>query len=108
VARIEGDRAPVRFNGTVQAAVRLEDDAEIAVSVGLIGRECKTPLCEREGLAILPSLMCEHTGVMQCTGVIGCSLEHPPVHLPRFCELLVLLQKNRERDGFFERQLALR
>jgi hypothetical protein len=64
VTRIEGDRAPVGVDGKVQAAVRLQDDAEIAVSVGLIGRECKTPLYQREGLLVLPWLMCEHASVM--------------------------------------------
>jgi len=37
VARIDGDRTPIRIDGAVQPVVRLENDAEVAVPVRLIG-----------------------------------------------------------------------
>ena len=71
VARIDGDRTPVRIDCEVQPVVRLEDDAEVAVPVRLIGHERETPLDEREGFVGPPLFMREHTGVVQRTRMIG-------------------------------------
>ena len=92
----------------VQPVVRLEDDAEVAAPVRLIGHEREAPLDEREGFVVPPLLMREHAGVVQGTRMIGCSLEHPAVHLVGLDELLVFLQKDRERDRLLERQLTRR
>jgi hypothetical protein len=108
VARIDGDRTPVRVDCEVQPFVRLEDDAEVAVPVRLIGHERDASLDEREGLVVPPLLMREHTGVVQRTRMIGCSLEYPAVHLVGLNELLVFLQNDRERDRLLERQLTRR
>jgi len=50
VARIDGDRTPVRVDGAVPPVVGLEDDAEIAVPVRLIG--------QREG-PLLPTALAD-------------------------------------------------
>ena len=68
VVRIDGDRASVRLNCAVQPVVRLEDDAEVAAPVRLIGHERDAPLDEREGFVVPPLLMREHAGVVQARG----------------------------------------
>src|SRR6266545_5402627 len=108
VARIDGDRTPVRVDRSFQPGVRLEDDAEVTVPVRLIGHERKAALDERQRFAVASLLMREHAGVVQRTRMIGCSLEYAAVHLLGLDELLVLLQKDRERDRFLERQLTRR
>ena len=108
VARIDGDRTPVRVDRGIQPVVRLEDDAKVAAPVRLIGHERKAPLDEREGFVVPPLLMREHAGVVQRTGMIGRSLEHSAVHLVSLDELLVFLQKDREGDRLLERQLTRR
>ncbi len=108
MARIDCDRTPVRVDRAVKPVTRLEDDAEVAVPVRLIGHEREAPLDEREGFAVPPLLMREHTGVVQRTGMIGRRLEHAAVHLVGLGQLLVLLQKDRERDRLLERQLTRR
>ena len=92
----------------VQPVVRLEDDAEVAVPVRLIGHEREAPLDERDGFVVPPLLMREHAGVVQRSGMIGSGLEHPAVHLVGLDELLVLLQQDREGDRLLERQLTRR
>jgi hypothetical protein len=74
----------------------------------LIGRDREAPLDEREGFIVSPLLMREHAGVMQRTRMIRCLLEHAAVQFPGLDELLVLLQKDRQRNRFLERQLARR
>ena len=108
VARIDGDRAPVRVDCPIQPAVRLEDDAEIAAPVRLIGHERKAPLDQRKGFIVAPLLMREHAGVVQRTRMIGCSREYAAVQLLGLAEPLVLLQKDGQRNRLLERQLARR
>ena len=105
---IDGDRTPVRGDRRLQPVVRLEDDAEVAAPVRLIGREREAALDERERFVVAPLLMREHAGVVQRTGMIGCGLEHAAVQLVGLGELLVLLQEDRERDRLLERQLTRR
>ncbi len=96
------------FDGGVQPIVRLEDDAEVAEPVRFIGHEREAPLDEREGFVVPSSLMREHAGVVQRTWMIGRCLEHPAVQCVGLVELLVFLQKDRERDRLLERQLTRR
>ena len=70
----------------------LEDDAEIAAPVRLIGHEREAPLDEREGFIVPPLLMREHASVVQRARMIRCRLEHAAVELPGLDELLVSLQ----------------
>ena len=92
----------------LQPAVRLQDDAEIAVPVRLLGREREAALDQRNGFVAAPLLVREHAGVVQRTRMIGRGLEDSAVQLVRLGELLVLLQKDRERDRLLERQLTRR
>ena len=108
MARIDCDRTPVRVDGAVKPVIRLEDDAEVAVPVRLIGHEREAPLDEREGFAVPPLLMREHAGVVQRTSMIWRRREHSAVNLVGLDQLLVLLQKDRERDRLLERQLTRR
>src|SRR5436190_6806791 len=95
VARIDGDRTPVRVDGAVPPVVGLEDDAEIAVPVRLIGHEHEAALDQREGFAVAFLLMREHPGIVQRTRMIGDSLEYWAVDFLSVGALLVLLQKYR-------------
>ena len=108
VAGIDRDRAPVRLDGGVQPAIRLEDHAAVAAPVRLVGREREAALDQREGFAVAALLVCEQPGVVQRTRMIGCSLEHAAVDRVGLIELLVLLQQDRERHRFLERQLTRR
>jgi hypothetical protein len=108
MARIDRNRTPVRVDCALQPVVRLEDDAEVAVPIRLIGHQREAPLDERERFAVPPLLMREHTRVVQRTRMIGCRLEHSAVYLVGLGPLLVLLQKDRERDRLLERQLTRR
>ena len=108
VTGIEGDRTPVRNDRRLQPALRLKDDAAIAAPVRLVGREREAALDQRERFVVAPPLVREHAGVMQRTGVIGRGLEDAAEQLVGLGELLVLLQDDRERDRFLERQRARR
>ena len=90
----------------VQPAADLEDNAEVAAPVGFVGRKREASLDQRKGFVVAPLLMREQAGIVQCTRVIGRGLEHAAVDLMRRRELLVLLQQDRERHRFLERQLA--
>src|SRR5207237_2449529 len=98
----------LRVAAAVPPVVVLEDEAGIAVPVRLIGHEHEAALDQREGFAVAFLLMREHPGIVQRTRMIGDSLEYSAVDFLSVGELLVLLQKNRERHRLLERQLARR
>ena len=106
VLGIGGDRAPIRLDRSVEPSVGLQNDAEVAVPVRLIGREREAPADQREGIVIATLLMREYAGVVQRTRMIGCGLEHAAVNVVGLGELPVFLQKDRERNRFLKRQLA--
>ena len=108
VTGIDRDRAPVQLDRRFQPALRLEDDAAVAAPVRLVGREGEAALDQREGFAVAPLLVREQAGVVQRTRMIGRGLEHPAVDGVGLGELLVLLQQDRERHRFLERQLTRR
>ena len=108
VTWIDGDGAPVGVDCAVKPVCRLQDDAKVAVPVCLIGYEREAPLDERKRFVVPSLLMRKNAGVVQRTRMIGCSLEDPAVQLVGLDELLVLLQKDRERDRFLDRQLTRR
>jgi hypothetical protein len=74
----------------------------------LIRHERDASLDEREGLLVSPLLVREQAGVVQRPRMIGCHFEHTAINLARCNELLVFLQKDRDRNRLFERQLARR
>jgi hypothetical protein len=74
----------------------------------LIRHERDASLDEREGLLVSPLLVREQAGVVQRPGMIGCHFEHTAINLARRNELLVLLQKDRDRNRLFQRQLVRR
>ena len=108
VAGIEGDRMPVRGDRRLQPSVRLEHDAAVAAPVRLVGREREAALDQRERFVVAPLLVREHAGVMQRTGMIGRGLDDAAEQLVGLGELLVLLQDDRERDRFLDRQRTRR
>jgi hypothetical protein len=78
------------------------------MSARLRSISARASLDQREGFGIAPLLMREHPGIMQRTRMIGESLEYSAVDFLSVGELLVLLQKNRERHRLLERQLTRR
>ena len=90
---IDCDRTPGQVDCEIQLVARLQDDAEVAMPVGLIWHVGRTPRDEREGFVVPTLLMRQHTGVVQRTGMIGRSHEYPPVQLVSLGELLVFLSR---------------
>ena len=60
------------------------------------------------GFFVSPLLMRKNARIVQRAGMIGRRLEHAAVDLVGLNELLVLLQKNGDRNRLLERQLARR
>ena len=76
--------------------------------VRLIRHERDASFDERNGFFVSPLLMRKHARIVQRAGMIGRRLEHAAVDLVGLNELLVLLQKNGDRNRLLERQLARR
>ena len=74
VTRINGLAHQWKFDCEVQPAVRLEDEAEVAVPVRLIGHAREAPLDECQSFVVPPLLMRKHTRVVQRAGSSRCSL----------------------------------
>ena len=106
--RIERDRTPEGMHRFVQAAARLEDDAEVAVPVGHGGRERKAVLDERERLVLAALLMREHTGVVHGIRVIGNLLEDGAIDVFGRGQVPVLLAPDRDRHRVIDGQVLPR
>ena len=106
VARLEGDRAPVRLDRLIEPAGRLKDDAEVAVAVRAIRHDEEAALDELDRLVMPSLLMGEDAGEVERVGMPRVRLEHAAIHLVRCVELVALLQRDRERDGLVDRELA--
>ena len=63
--RLQLDRSREAVHRLFQVVARLENDAEIAVPVGLIGRELETAPHERDRLVPASVLVREHAEVVE-------------------------------------------
>jgi hypothetical protein len=85
-----------------------QDNAKVAVAIGLIWRKGEAFLQKRNCFVVPPVLMREHAGIMERARVIGGCLDHAAIHLRGLPELLIFLQQNCKIDRLVERQLARR
>jgi hypothetical protein len=104
---IERNRVLVCRDRLVQLEPILENDPEIAVPVRPLGLELEASLDQPDGLLAPFLLMGEHSREVQRAGVVGRGLEEPAVDLTGGRPLLVLLERDRDRQRLVEAQRAV-
>jgi hypothetical protein len=107
MARVDGDRAPIRVGCAVEREPVLQDDAEVAVPVGPLGLELEAAFDQFDGVVRLPLLVREDAREVQRVRMIRCNFENRGVDVRRGLPLLGLLQRDANRDRLVERQGAV-
>ena len=106
VTGLKRDRLPVRADGIVEQPDRLQDDAEVAVPVGLIRSGLETTGDEGQRFTAPAAMVGEHAGKVQRIRRVRDHREHPLQERAGFVQLIVLQTLDGDRGGFIDRQLA--
>jgi hypothetical protein len=105
MGRIERNRSTERLHRCLELAVRLQDDAEIAVPVWLFRHALEAAPNEIQRLIVAATLVREYAVIMERVWMIGLELQHRVANRVGVAEAALLHLRHGDLDRLLDRDL---